>query len=508
MQPFSAAASMPVLDRPAIVVVSVVYLVAVLAIGIWSARRTRTPRDFFIAGQRIGLFATGLATMSAAFSGFIFVGGPGLTYRMGLASLWIVMPVGVTSGMLCWVVGRRLRRLAGLRQVFTVPDAIAARFDSPAATALAAVSILVGTLAYLGAQLLALGLLLQAVFGFDRLASAMALGLLVLLVYSILGGMVAGVYTDVLQGAVMLVAALAVFAWSLRVVGGWGELTRSIAASDEFGMTFLEPLGRTSVFTAFGFFFVFAVGVLGQPHMLHKFYMLRDERRLKWMPLVLGGSQAVCLLIWLGIGLAVPALVARGTMPPLSRPDDAAPLFLLGYVPDLLAGVTVAGIIAAIMSTSDSFMNLGAGALVRDLPRAFGRPLDDELRAARFAVPLVGLAAALLGLGYGDLIALLGTFAFGTFAAALVPALAIGLNWDRVTAPAAIASIATGLGANLTLEFLAKQRWFPGLPQPPLADGVLPSAVALALSFCVLFAVTLATQPRTLPAEIRTVIDG
>ena len=154
-------------------------------------------------------------------------------------------------------------------------------------------------------------------------------------------------------------------------------MTRSIAASDWFGPEFLEPLGTVPVFTAFGFFFVFGIGVLGQPHMLHKFYMLDDARKLRWMPLILGGSQAACVLIWVGIGLAVPALVAQGRLEPLVRPDDAAPLFLLRFAPGLLAGTAVAGILAAIMSTADSFLNIGAAALVRDL--------GDELRDAASA---------------------------------------------------------------------------------------------------------------------------
>ena len=91
---------------------------------------------------------------------------------------------------------------------------------------------------------------------------------------------------------------------------------------------------------------------------------------------------------------------------------------------------------------------------------------------------------------YGDLIALLGTFAFGTFAAALAPAIAVGLNWRRVTPLAASLSIATGMGLNLTLEFLSRQTFFPGLPKLPFAPGVLPTAVSLAASFTVLLMVS------------------
>jgi Na+/proline symporter len=492
----------PILDRPVIILFSLVYFLAVTALGLWALRRTRSARDFWVAGQDLGVFVTGLATMAAAFSGFVFLGGPGLTYRIGLSSLFVNLSIGFTPTLLAWTLAKRLRLLAEVREVYTIPDAVLARYGSRTASGAAAVAILVGTIGYLGAQLLALGTLIEAVLGLRAslgewgLAAAVAIGLAVLLFYSVAGGMVAGIYTDVFQGALMVLAAVAVFAYAIAAGGGWGAVVHSIAASPRFGRQFLEPLGDTPAPTALGFFFVFGIGVLGQPHMLHKFYMIRDPRRLKWLPLILGSSQVLCLLIWLGLGLAVPALVAQGKLAPLARPDDAAPAFLLGFAPEPLAGFAVAAILAAIMSTADSFMSLGAAVLVRDLPRAFGRKVSDELLWGRIATIGVTLAAAVLALLYDDLIALLGTFAFGTFGAALAPALAVGLNWKRVTAAAATASIAIGTGLNLALEFLARQTFFPSLPKPPLPPGALPTAVSLAASFTVLLAVTAWTGRR------------
>jgi Na+/proline symporter len=486
----------PILAKPAIVTTALGYLVLVLAVGVWAARRTHTSKDFFIAGQRIGLLVTGLATMSAAFSGFVFIGGPGLTYRMGLASLFIVIPVSFTAGLLCWVLAKRLRLLSEVREVFTVPDAILCRYRSRTAAGLAALAVIVGTIGYLGAQLQALGVLIEAIFGTGDLLGAwslpvaMSIGLVVVLFYATAGGMVAGVYTDLFQGTLMAGAAVAVFYYALASGGGLGSISRRIAASDAFGPSFLDPLGNLPVFTALGFFFVFAVGNLGQPHMLHKFYMLDDPRKLKWLPLVIGSTQTMCVLIWLGVGLAVPALVVEGRMAPLADPDQASPAFLLEFAPEMLAGLVFAGILAAIMSTADSFVNIGSAALVRDLPRALGRPVGNELAWGRAAVVGLAVVAALFSYVYGDLIALLGTFAFGTFGAALAPALAVGLNWRRVTATAASASIATGMGVNLTLELLSRQTLFPDLPRLPFQPGVLPAAVSLAASFTVLFVVT------------------
>jgi Na+/proline symporter len=503
---------MPLLGRPLIVVAVLLYFLACLALGVWALRRTRSARDFWVARQGLGVVVTGLATMAAAFSGFVFLGGPGLTYRIGLSSLFINLSIGFTPTLLAWTLAKRLRLLAEVREVYTIPDAVLARYGSRWASGAAALAVLVGTIGYLGTQLLALGTLTEAVFGLS-LPMGVGIGLAVLLFYGVAGGMMAGVYTDVFQGSLMVLAAVAVFACAMSAGGGFGQVVHSIAASPHFGRSFLEPLGGAPALTALGFFFVFGIGVLGQPHMLNKLYMIHDPRRLKWLPLVLGGSQTLCLLIWLGIGLAVPALVAQGKLPPLAHPDDASPSFLLGFTPEPLAGLAVAAILAAIMSTADSFMNLGAAALVRDLPRALGRRVGDELFWGRLATVGVTLAAAALALGYNDLIALLGTFSFGTFGAALAPALAVGLNWKRVTAGAATASIATGTALSVGLEFLARQTFFPALPKPPLPKGALPAAVALAGSFAVLLVWTAITAARdrrepALPEDISAVMEA
>lgn len=169
-------------ESPLTVLIACVYLGLILAIGFWAARRTRTASDFFVAGKRIGLFVTAMATMSAAFSGFVFLGGPGLTYRLGIGSLWIVAPVGFTAGLLCWVVARPLRLLAEIREIYTIPDALFHRYGSRVASGVGALAIVLGTTAYLGAQMRALGLLLQSVFGLESLLTAVAIGVLVLLI--------------------------------------------------------------------------------------------------------------------------------------------------------------------------------------------------------------------------------------------------------------------------------------------------------------------------------------
>ncbi len=493
---------MPVLNKPLIIITVIIYLIVVVIIGVWAARRTRSAKDFFIAGQGVGLMVTALATMSAAFSGFLFIGGPGLTYRLGLSSLFIALPVSFSAGLLCWAAAKRLRLLSEVRDVITVPDAIYCRYRSRTASGLAAIAVVIGTIGYLGAQMQAMGVIIEAIFdtrqffGEWSMVVAMSAGLIVILSYAVAGGMVAGVYSDVFQGILMVGAAVVVFYYAVSSGGGFTSISEKIISAESFGPKFLDPLGNIPIFTAIGFFFVFAIGNVGQPHMLHKFYMIDDPRKLKWLPMIQGLSQVLVTLIWLGIGLAVPALVSSGKLEPLLNPDHAAPAFLLNFAPEILAGIVFAGILAAIMSTADSFVNIAAAAIVHDLPKAFGKKVNRELLWGRVVVAAVAVVSAAFAYLYSDLIALLGTFAFGTFGAALAPSIGVGLNWKRVTPQAAIGSIITGLGVNFSLEFLAKQTYFPSLPKLPFQSGVMPAAVSLAASFTVFFLITWITGKR------------
>src|SRR5256885_15829165 len=135
---------MPILHRPLLVATVLVYLLITLLIGLWALRRTRTPRDFWVAGRGMGVLMAGIVTMAAAFSGFVFLGGPGLTYRIGLSSLFINLSIGFTPALLAWALAKRLRLLAEVREVYTIPDAFLARYGSRAASRAAAVAILAG----------------------------------------------------------------------------------------------------------------------------------------------------------------------------------------------------------------------------------------------------------------------------------------------------------------------------------------------------------------------------
>ncbi len=478
------------------------YMLLCVGIGVWALKRTKSTKAFFVAGRELGVLVTSIALFASLFSGFAFVGGPGLIYRAGMSSMWMAY-AGIMGGCLSAVlVAKRLRMVAELRDSLSLPDAVAARYDSATTRFLTAIAILVGVIGYLAVQILAMSMVLQSLLVRSDLVSSIPLELCVLVSCAVLvfycttGGIIAGVYTDLFQGLVMLVAAVLVFFTARSAVdGGFTAMTETILSDDRESV---GPWGSLSLMCCLSWFFLFVVGACGQPHVITKHMMFRRIRDLKLIIPISLVAGLVTTLLTFSIGMVMRTLVLTGAQPELMTPDAAAPEFLLAFAHPLLAGIVFAAVFAAIMSSADSFLNIGAAALVHDIPRAFGKVSSTlELRHARLATVAIAVAAALFGLYWGDLVALLGAFGWGTFAAALVPVVAIGFNWKRATAVAANTAIVFSLVVNFGLKLF----------NIDLPWGIDRGAVALAGSLILFIAVSLCTRPRPLAPDIEAVMD-
>ncbi len=306
----------------------------------------------------------------------------------------------------------------------------------------------------------------------------------------------ASVYTDLVQGLMMVVVAILVFFTALgSFAGGMTGVVKTIAADNAEAVL---PWGTLGIVGSLSWFFMFVIGGAGQPHVVTKFMMfkrLADLRPILVFSIVGYGFSA---LLWVSIGLVMRAHVLAGSHPPLAIADQAAPRFLEAFAHPLLAGLVFAGLFAAIMSTADAFLNIGAAAVVHDIPQAVrGRSLRSELLWARIATVVLATIAALFALYLQDLVALLGAFGWGTFAAALVPTVAIGFNWQRATAPAAIAAISASLLANFTFKLLDLH----------LGHGFQVGALSLLISLLLFFAISFCSRPPELDPDIKRVME-
>jgi SSS family transporter len=494
------------LRNPTILASLALYMGTCIVVGLWALRRTHSARDFFMAGRNLGVIVAGMAVFSSTLSGFGFVGGPGLVYAMGMSSIWMVICSSIGFTLSFFLLAKRLRLFAEVRDTISLPDAVAARYGSETSRLLTALAILLGVMGYLATQILAMATVLQSIlertawFGETSLVTCVVISSAVLVFYCVTGGIIASVYTDLVQGSVMVVAALLVFVTALFAIdGGAAGAVQVIRADDPEA---ISPWGTLGMFGCLSWYLLFGLGGAGQPHIVTKFMMNKsvgDARHI--LPISILG-YTVSALLWISIGLVMRALVLQGMHPELTTADAAAPDFLQAYAHPVLAGVVFAGLFAAIMSTADGFLNIGAAAVVHDIPRALrGRSLERELFWARAATIVIAIAAAVFALysHYQNerLVALLGAFGWGTFAAALVPTVAIGFNWKRATATAANVAIATSLVVNFGLELF----------DVAIPYGIHGGTISLVLSIVLFFGVSLLTPQPRLDPDIEAVMD-
>lgn len=491
----------------------IIYMIIVLLIGAWATRRTKSSADFFIAGKSIGPIPLALAAFSATMSGWLFVGCPGLIYSVGTGVIWLTISTGMAFVILWVVVGKRMRLLVEVSDCMTVADAIYVRYKSKAASGLAAIATIAGTVLYLATQLLAMGVIIGYVFNIP-VVTGLIIGMIVMLIYAIGGGMLAGIYTDVFQGTMMALASIAIFIYVLKTGNGMLNISETIANSQALakggaGFKFVGPFGLGTPIGAMCSYFIMAMGVVGQPHLVHKFFMVKDIRKLKWGALLTTIPAILTGFLAFGVGVVVKSLVVSGKIPALTNPDDAITVFLMNFTNPFLTGIAFAGIASAVMSTGDSFINIASASIVRDLPFAFGKTLDSkqELFLGRIASIGCGILSVVLAVGLGkDGIALLGAFGWGTFAAALAPAIGLGFNWKRATKEGAVASIVSGLGISVILEIskTLKADWYMN----SLAKiGVHNGSFALAVSLILLIVVSMATAEVKLDKNLEAVMD-
>ncbi|MEQ8766674.1 MAG: hypothetical protein RL885_22360 [Planctomycetota bacterium] len=464
-----------------------IYALVCTLVGVWSLRRTHDRRDYFMAGRRLGGWVTGLGVFASTLSGFSFIGGPSLIYRQGFSSMWIVITGPIAHAITFLVVARPLRRIAGEHDALSLPEAVAAHYGDRRTGLWTALVIIAGVLGYLGTQILAMANALQVMLpGTLTLFQSAWIVTAVLLLYCTIGGSVAAAYTDVIQGLLMIVAAIGVSVCASRAFeGGYPAMLETLEADDPGSA---GAWGAFGLLGCLGWYLTFTLGSCGQPHAITRLMMTRSLKDLRVaFPLVVIAGM-IGGLVWMSVGTTMRALVVSGSIEPLASADQAAPAFLATQAPPLLAGLVFAGLLAASMSTADGFLNIGAAALVHDLPRGLGRnPGLGHVGRARLAT--VGLCTAAFGIAiaWQDLLGLLGVAAWGLFAAGLVPVIAIGFHWRRATARAARWSLATSLVVNLGLRL-------SGLGLPHHFD---PGALALLTSLVVFVVVSFLARPES-----------
>ncbi|MFC0672729.1 sodium/proline symporter PutP [Brachybacterium hainanense] len=424
-----------------------IYFLVMLAIGLYAYRKTSDGEDYMLGGRDLHPFTAALSAGASDMSGWLLMGLPGALYVSGLVEAW--MAVGLTVGAaLNWIfVAPRLRRYTQLaKDSITVPSFFENRLHdrSRLLRVAAGLVILVFFTFYVSSGMVAGGLFFQSTFGGSYLLG-MFLVAGVTIVYTLFGGFLGASYTDVVQGLIMLVSLIAVPVVAIAVVGGPGEMLRSVQeANPQFG-SMVAGAGAIAVLSNLAW----GLGYFGQPHIIVRFMALRSSRDAKYGAAVGIGWMVLCVAGAILTAMAGLAYFHQNPSAQITDAENGESVFLdlsqLLFHP-LIAGFLLAAVLAAIMSTISSQLIVTSSALVEDLIGIFGKRSSAraELWYGRIGVLAVSVVALLLAIQRNDTILDLVGFAWAGFGSAFGPIVVLSLFWRRLTAPGALVGMVSG----------------------------------------------------------------
>lgn len=458
-------------ESTAIVITLVIYKVALVVIGVLASRQTTDASDFFLGGRKLGAFVAALSASASSSSAWTLLGVSGAAYAWGISAVWIA-PACVGGFALNWyVLAPRLRRVSARESSLTVTEALAGPIGAPRARAIrvvASVIVLVSLLTYVASQFQGAGKTFAETFAMS-MPSAVLLGAAIVVLYTILGGFWAVSVTDSLQGMVMVIAAVALPLGALSAVGGVGPLLDGLGAVDK---PHYDDLYRGMSGPAAAGFVVGVLGIglgyPGQPHVANRFMALRDDEAVR------RGRQIA--MVWATVMYASMLVVgwsARVLLPELADPEVAFISTTRMVFPPVVAGVMIAAVLSAVMSTADSQLLVAASAVAHDLfPATAQQRVLNRSRVVVLALSVLAVAAALWG---SQEIFSRVLFAWSAMGNAFGPLLLVLVVRGPVLPNWRLASIVAGFGLSVAAY------WHPD-GSGTAWERVFPFVVALALA--------------------------
>ena len=434
------------------IVAFLAYVAIVLSIGVYAYLKTKNATDYFLGGRELSPTVTAISAGASDMSGWVLLGLPGYAYLAGLEAAWISLGLVIGVAANWGLMAKRLRIYSEqLDDAVTLPTYLQRRFadKTPWLKSISSLSILLFFLFYVGSGLIAGGKLFNEVFGFDY-HIAVFVSVALILFYTLFGGFLAVSWTDVFQGLLMLLALVCVPVLVISQAGGLDEFTAQINLENPQLLNVFtdingDALGWLAIVSAMGW----GLGYFGQPHILARFMAIRSAAETGKAASIGVTWAFLCYLLAILVGLSGVAYLP-GVIP------DSEKVFiaLTGLIfHPLIAGILLAAILAAIMSTVDSQLLVCSSSLAEDLyPLVVKKQLSPEqrLQVGRVAVVILALMATLLAMEPDSKVLDVVSYAWAGLGASLGPAILISLYWRKMTARGALAGVFVG-GATVII---------------------------------------------------------
>lgn len=455
-----------------------VVFIAVAYIGYRSSKKIENSEDYLLASRSLGKMQAGLSLAASDLGGSGLIGAVAYCYAVGIAGAWwnwCAAPAFIILGL---VFVQKMRPLA----ISTGPEFLERRYDKKSRLIASVMQICSGA-ASLSAQFVVAAVALNVIAGINQ-NLALALSVIFVLLYTVGGGLLAVVNTDVFQFFVLIGSIVIALPLALQNVGGWNELVNVVPA--EF-----FDIGAIGYWTPISWIVMCFFTYTTSQAFIQRIFASKDTSTAKFAYVFTGVTY-----IFYGAAVGLIGIIMSVMMPGLVDTNAAYPLLIKEVLPSGLAGIALGGIFAATMSTSDSKLMALTHLFVNDIYKPyFNKNADDKniLKVSRIVTLVCCLIAVVFALVFKDLIRII--YVAGLFySTAVFFPMILGTFWKRGNAQGAFAGIVVAIVVGAISEFVLKGN----------ATGILglPSNILGSLSGLIVFVVVSLATPKPLDENI------
>jgi len=465
------------LDNALIIIGFLLVLGIMGIVAVTSHLKSKDISAFFIASRGSGWYLITGSLLASGISGAAFFGMVAYYFDLGVPVFWINAGIAWSYFILCFFVGPRLRRFGKV----TISDYLAERFDSPALRPVFSIIVSVWMIILLGTLYVQGGLLFSQMFGWDYATSSI-ITCIIVIIFTVFGGMVVVMNTDLLSMIVLTIALLIALPLVISSAGGWTVVATSI---NSIQPEYFTSTGTVTLMTAFSWFFIWCFGYLGNPGFLTRFYAAKNEREI----IKAGIGISIMYLPVYGI-VFFTAAAAKLLYPTIADSEVVWITYMYEYTPAFIIGIAMAGVFASILSSANTWLLAGATSLARDIyQKIINKDVSDKtlLKYTKLLIIFLGALAVPIGIWRPAYIMEMMNIAYLIAGSTGGLVILLSMYYRNMTKEAAWAGLITGGVVSITWRVLQ----ITGI----LTEAINPMIPTLLISLITIIVVSKLTKP-------------
>ncbi len=470
------------MKNPEIFVIMVLYMCAVVGIGVYFYKKAqKSSENYFLGGRSLGPWVAAMSAEASDMSGWLLMGLPGVAYWCGLAdAFWTAIGLAIGTYVNWLIVARRLRNYSQIAgNSITIPDFFSNRFKEKKKVILAisAMFILVFFTVYASSCFVTVGKLFNTLFGFDYHVT-LIVGAIFVVAYTLIGGFLAESVSDFMQAMVMILALVAMIVVGIVNAGGFGAVIENSKNIEGFlSLNQIATPNSDGSFGApgdYGFLsmvsmLAWGLGYFGVPQVLLRFMAIRKPSEIKRSRIIATVWCVISLVAAVLIGIIGRTLLpADEALNSASKAESIIIVMSTKYLPLIVAGLIMAGILAATISSSDSYLLIASSSVSVNIYKGILRKekaTDKQVMwLSRIVLVVIALVGVIIAWKEDSVIFTLVSFAWAGFGATFGPIMLFSLFWKRTTRSGAIAGMVSGAVMVFVWKLVFKQFLAPTMP--------------------------------------------